>query len=156
MREAKAKELSIVMVGEFNPVIINPNWLVGKKLISELDAREAAEERSYITHPEVSQFKLPYCNIQTLQDRYTATSTQEGYFEKLHELTTAIFNFLKETPVYKMGINTTCHYEFGSNDDWNRFGDMLAPKEAWVPLIKNPGLKRMDIDHTAKMTLWVK
>src|SRR5262245_12438798 len=111
MRTPEAKELSIVLIGKFNPVIINPNWLAGKELINDLEAKEATESGNFITHPEVSQFGLSYFNVQVMQERYVITSMQEGFFDKICELTISIFSFLPETPIIQMGINTVYHYK---------------------------------------------
>src|SRR2546427_8310312 len=145
MRTPEAKELSIVLIGKFNPVIINPNWLLGKELINDLEAKEATEAENFIMHPEVSQFSLAYCSVQIMQEKYIITSTQEGYFDKLCELTMAIFNFLRETPITQMGINTIHHYRLNDAEEWRIFGDNLSPKEMWRPFTKNPGLKRMEV-----------
>ncbi len=141
----EAKELSIVFIGQFNPAIINPSWLLLKGLISEPAQKQALENNNYISHPDISQFKLDYCTIQTTKDRYIITSTQEGYFESLMEHTLGIFSSLGETPIYQMGINLTHHYQFKDKDKYNNFGDLIAPKNLWSPMTKNPGLKKIEI-----------
>src|SRR5437867_1093155 len=110
-----------------------------------LEAKEATEAENFIMHPEVSQFSLAYCSVQIMQEKYIITSTQEGYFDKLCELTMAIFNFLRETPITQMGINTIHHYRLNDAEEWRIFGDNLSPKEMWRPFTKNPGLKRMEV-----------
>src|SRR5688500_18081918 len=131
MHVPEAKELFIVMVGKFNPVIINPNWLVGKGLINDLEAKEATGKEDFITHPEISQFQLSFCNIQVSQERYIISSPQEGYFDQVRALTAEIFDFLRETPIYQIGINTIHHYRLSGIEEWENFGDTLAPKEIW-------------------------
>ncbi len=145
MYELKAKELSIVMLGNFNPIIINPNWLSGKELISDSEVKAARNSENFVIHPEVSQFKLSYCTITITKDRYNITSTEEGYFDRIQELTTAIFSLLGETPIIQMGINTTYHYGFSKTDEWHQFGNIMAPKKIWSKVTKNPGLKQLTI-----------
>jgi hypothetical protein len=141
----EAKELTIVFIGQFNPAIINPSWLLLKSLISEPAQKQALENNNYISHPEISQFKLDYCTIQITKDRYLIESTQEGYFESLREHTLGIFSSLKETPIYQMGINLAHHYRFKDKDEYNKFGDLIAPKKIWNEKIINPGLKKIEI-----------
>jgi hypothetical protein len=143
--ELKAKELNIVLIGGFNPVIINPNWLAGKELITDQEAKIAKEAENFVTHPEVSQFKLPHCNIQVTKDRFIISSTEESYFDNLQSLTTEIFTYLGETPITQMGINITHHYGFAKADEWNKFGDLLAPKQIWSQVTEKPGLKQLTI-----------
>lgn len=150
MREPKAKEMTLVFVGQFNPVIINPNWLSGKKLISDAQAEIAIKADNYISHPEITQFKLDNFSIQTVQNKYTLTCTQEGFFDQVKQLTDNIFTFLNETPVMQLGINTVYHYEFSSEDEWHAFGHRLAPKKVWEGVTLNPGLKEMQIQAQRK------
>jgi hypothetical protein len=145
MREPKAKEMVLVFIGQFNPVIINPNWLAGKGLISEAEADAALKAEGFISHPDISQFKLSFCGIQTLQNKYTLSCTQEGYFDGVQEITTGIFTSLAETPIIQVGINTIYHYEFSNEDEWHNFGHILAPKEIWNKVCSKPGLKKLQI-----------
>jgi hypothetical protein len=145
MREVKAKELSIVLIGKLSPTIITPYWLAGKNLISDLEAKTATEAQQYISLPDISQFKLSYCIVQVTSERYIISSTQEAYFEKLCEITVGIFTILNETPVHQIGINTIHHYDFGNLEEWHNFGHRLAPKEIWKTVTKDPGLKRLEM-----------
>ena len=145
MREPKAKELTLILIGQFNPVIISPQWLAGKELISDLDAKEALEMESYISHPEISQFKLDFCAIQTIQNKFTISSTQEGYFDRIQEITSGIFTYLNETPVLQLGINTIYHYEFSTRDEMIEFGNILSPKTIWDSVVDTPIMKKLDI-----------
>jgi len=145
MRDPIAKELVVVMIGKFNPAIITPFWLSGKQLISDLEAKEASQSSNFIAHLEVSQFSLEYCNIQTLQNKYTISSTREEYFDKIREITTGIFSYLPETPIVQIGINNVHHYRLNSAEEYKEFGDRLAPKGIWDPITKNPGLKSIEI-----------
>lgn len=141
----EAKEFSIVFLGKFNPAIINPSWMFLKELISEAAQKQALDNSNYISHPEISQFKLDYCNIQTTKDRYIITSTQEAYFPSLVEHTKGIFSHLGETPIEQMGINLTHHYQFKDKEKYNSIGDILAPKALWNPIAKNPGLRKLEM-----------
>jgi len=141
----EAKEFSIVFLGQFNPAIINPTWMFLKDIISEAAQKQALENPNYISHPEISQFKLDYCNVQTTKDKYIITSTQEGYFRTLIEHTLAIFSYLGETPINQLGINLTHHYQLRNKDEYTEIGDTLAPKSIWNPITKNPGLKKLEM-----------
>ena len=53
--------LSIVIAGEFNPIITQPFWLSSKKLIREQEAQNAKVE---IMHPEVVKFSLDWVKVE--------------------------------------------------------------------------------------------
>ena len=135
------------MIGEFNPLIINPYWLVSRKLISEAQSEKITEQYKdhYLSHAHLSQYKLEYFDIQIIRERYNIHSTHEGHFQVIGALTKEIFTILNATPIWQLGINLTHHYEFNTDQEWHKFGDIFAPKEILKKVSKNPGLKKLDI-----------
>lgn len=152
MTTLEIKELSLVLVGKFNPLIFHPHWLARKSLITDTEAEaasnpEEAKKKKYINHPEVSQFSLGYCDVQVLLDNFTVSSTQEGYFTPIRDLVLNVFSILRETPIVQVGINLTHHYRFRDVESWHKYGHTLVPKEPlWKAISKNPGLKKLEIE----------
>ena len=95
-------ELSIVMLGSFNPVIITPFWLSGKSLIRESDATSAEVN---IIHNEVVEFDLGWASFEITQNRFSVKCTKEPFFEIVIDLVVGIFTILKETPINSFGFN---------------------------------------------------
>lgn len=134
--------LSIVLVGQFNPAIISPDWLALKKLIRESES-EAAQIK--IIHPEVSQFSLSFLEIQVTKDKFQLNCNNAADFILARDLAASIFTYLKETPVNGIGLNHIVHFALPNKEAYIKFGDWLAPHKIWSELLKNPGLLELKI-----------
>ncbi|MFP4844287.1 hypothetical protein [Winogradskyella sp. PE311] len=135
-------DLSIVLVGNFNPSIITPSWLAYKKLIRESDSENADIT---IIHPEISHFSLSFCEFQVSMDKCIITAENEADFELIRDLSISIFSFLNETPISGIGINHNMHFGLENEDDYNRFGDWLAPLNIWNNHLRNPKLLELKV-----------
>ena len=133
----KINELSLIFAGNFNPVIIQPFWLVNKGLIREVEGENAKVE---IIHDEIVKFNLDWLSIKVTKSRLELRSSQEQYFEPLKDIAQGIIKILSETPVYSFGINHIRHYTLDSDKQYYDFGDKIAPLKNWTELAPNPKL----------------
>ena len=161
-KEPSSRILNIVLVGSFNPAIISPGWLALKKIISD---EEASNSKIDLIHREVSKFEVSDCTYEIFLDRCSITTKHAHLFEKLQDNVIKIFNFLKETPVVKVGFNWQSVYEFleSEHDDYVNFGHKHIPKEDfWNKHLKNPGLHDLKIesersdDYDGKYNFYIK
>ena len=137
------KELSVVLIGKFNPSIVHPQWLVRKDLIRSGEAESA---KIKVNHPEISDFDLSSCTIQVTNDRFMVSSTQETYFKSMIELIKNILGLLPECPVLQAGINLHHHYKFDNKENYIDFGHKIVPKDdLWSAVVKNPGLTKITV-----------
>ncbi len=133
--------LNIVVLGDFNPAILQPSWLALKKLIKE---EEAIGTKVELIHNDLVKFKVgDWLNIQITRDRFDASTTQEPYFEILRDLVISVFSILKETPVRAVGVNHVRHYTI-SKDKYYQLGNRIAPLDNWK-LFKNPQVLNLEI-----------
>jgi hypothetical protein len=139
------QELSIVLVGSFNPQIFLPLWFSNNNLIRREEAENAKIE---IITNQASIFDTDWFRLVVLLDKYMLTTTKNSYFEEIKDLFKGTFQLLSHTPVKKMGINWKYHYRAHSKEEWNTFGDTLAPKDVWNKIFDKPGLRRIDIENT--------
>lgn len=139
------EEVSVVVVGNFNPAIFNPDWLLRHELIRDEDIDDAEID---VIHPEVSRFSLAWCQVEVLANRFVLRSTERGYFEAARDLAVGMFSVLSETPITALGINSTFRDKSDNREIFDRLGDLLAPKEPWEKLFpKSPkhGLYQLNI-----------
>jgi|SRR5690606_18821411 len=134
--------LSIVIVGDFNPVIIQPFWLASKKLIKEEEATNAKVE---LIHNELVKFQIgDWLHIQVTRERLEAKTAQEPYFDALRDLLISIFTYLRETPLRAFGINHSRHYSVEEKQYYD-LGDRIAPLSNWNDLFKKPEVLSVEI-----------
>lgn len=120
--------VSIVLLGAFNPTIIQPGWLALKDLIPA-EAVNAAVIN--ITHPDISQFSVADMLFQIQPNRFFI-QCKTLYEQLIKDLVLSTFQeHLPETPVWAMGLNRKIEFSCESERKRDRFGQMLAPRNAW-------------------------
>jgi hypothetical protein len=133
---------SVVLIGSFNPAIIQPAWLASKGLIGESEADAANID--VITH-DISAFSTDWLRVLVTGDRFLCASEVAPSFDLLRDLTVGIFRHLAETPITAMGINRSFHFPAPSEEAWHAFGHKLAPKDIWNDVMSNPGTRAVVI-----------
>jgi len=133
--------ISVIFVGEFNPVIVQPFWLASKGLIKEEEAESANVE---VIHNELVRYSLEWASIQITRNRFEIRSTQQAYFEPLKDLAASVFEVLRETPLRAVGINHIRHYTI-SEKQYRDLGDTLAPFKNWKGALEDPQLLKVEM-----------
>lgn len=137
-----------VFVGEFNPPIFHPSWLLHHELIREPEA-ESAEIK--IVHAEVSQFHVANMDLSITRSKVAVTSTGFSKKEAMQDLVVGIFELLDHTPIRQVGINLDTQYSMGSEQEWHDIGHKLAPKEPWKGIVNRPGMRSVLIEGENKI-----
>jgi hypothetical protein len=145
IQQAKMQGISIVLIGSFNPQIFQPAWFGSQKLLKE---KEAEESRIAIIHPEIVEFSSDWFKLQVTQERFSASTLQEPYYEILRDLVLSTFRILKHTPIKMMGLNTESHYQMVDEEKWHTYGNTLAPKESWKNILENPGMRSLTMEES--------
>jgi hypothetical protein len=128
---------TIVLLGDFNPKIFQPAWLVAQGLIRQEEG-DAAEVR--VIHHDLTDYTAGWVTIQVLPERFSAACVDAAHLNPLCDLVAGIFTLLEHTPVKSLGVDRQMHYRMPSQAKYRAFGDLLAPKPLWQPLIRDPGL----------------
>ncbi len=134
------QDASVVLRGQFSPLIFSPLWLAGKNLIRVEEADAADIE---LIHPKASIFSTEWLRVQVLESKFQVETPQVPYFEVLRDLALGVLKLLVETPVKQLGLNFTFRYELHSEDEWHSLGDRLVPKEEWSRILGNPGMETL-------------
>ena len=151
-------EASVVLLGDFNPVIFHPEWYLRHGLIEEEEGREAKVE---VVMNDVAIVRLKWAVVEVMRERYTARSNDESHFDPLRDLVIGTFNLLEHTPIKQIGINRHIRFEVENADVWHHIGHVLAPKKHWRTHLREPGLMQITIrgkcgepeDHQVNVTL---
>jgi hypothetical protein len=142
------EEINVVLVGALNPAIFHPEWFVRQELLLEAEAQKA--EVQAIT-PQVSDVKFLDFGLQVLQNRLTIKTVDVSKAPKINDLVIGILTKLPHTPITAAGINQGVHLATGSEENWHKIGNALAPKEAiWQQLYEKPGLASITIQSPRK------
>ena len=135
-------QIAIVVLGSFNPTIVQPLWLSAKKLIRD---DEGGNAKISVIHGEVSQFALEWVDFSITHDRFEVSCSAASFFEPLKDLVLGIFTILKETPVTAFGINHIVHFDLGNLKNYTDFGTKLVPLSVWDSVFEEPRLANIEI-----------
>jgi hypothetical protein len=136
------EDVSIVLVGSFNPAIFHPAWFAREKLIQQEEADRADVK---IVSTEVSFFSIGWVALEVTSDRFVARTTQIQHVEPLRDLVRGTFGLLRHTPVKQMGLNRRAQFRSPDEAAWHQLGHRLAPKEPWAGLLEKPGMRRIQM-----------
>lgn len=136
------QELSLVVVGDFNPAILHPSWFAGSNLIRSSEAQEAKLE---VVHHELASFELSWMRLDSTTNRLSVSTRQEPYFAPLRDLLEGLMTLLEHTPVHALGINWGFYYSLPDKSAYDKFGHSLAPKQFWSPGLVDPKTLRVVI-----------
>ena len=143
--EIELQSHSIVAVGDLNPAIFQPAWFAGEGLINQGEAQAANIQT---ISAQAALFEVDWLSVQVLPERFVATTTNEAFFQHLHDLVAGTFSRLIHTPVRMLGINYSCHCRFDDSQPWSRLSDTLAPKVPWFDLLESPRLHSLTMEAT--------
>jgi len=118
----------VVLVGNFNPPIVRPDWLEKHGLFGAGIADAAEIE---VIHPEVSIFRMDWASFQVQKSRFVVRM-EEAPFVQLQDLLVRTFReLLPHTPIWAMGINRQVDFRVPDMRARDRIGTLLAPPEKW-------------------------
>ena len=118
-----SQRVNIVVLGTFNPSIINPSWLALKHIIREEEAEYAQIE---IIHSEVVQFKLKWTEISGDINRFSFGTSLSTHFDALKDLVISIFHVLSETKIRAIGLNHIFDLNLQNKELYNEVGSKLT------------------------------
>lgn len=140
--DQESEELTIVLVGDFNPAIFQPSWFALEGLVRPSEAEKARVE---VIHPDIASFSLEWLTVQVTRDRFQAGTRSIAFAPHLQDLVAGTFTKLRHTPTRQMGMNLVRRFRFPSNEEWHNFGHFLAPKSPWKGLLEVPGMRSIQV-----------
>jgi hypothetical protein len=146
MKDPEIYELAVVFVGDINPVIIQPYWLVSKGLIQETEGENAKVE---VIHPEIVKFDLDWVNFEITRQRLILRTSKQSHFPMVKDLGVSIFKMLKDTPLKNLGINHILHFKF-DEAKYLEIGRKLVPFDNWEGVLSNPKLLQLEMTSESR------
>ena len=147
---------SIVALGDFNPAIFSPDWLERNDLIGKSDAdtvREGGQSKSLLVSHQVAAFETKWFALQVLENQFSLTS-KDAFSPAFKDLAVGMFQLVPHTPVTAVGLNFFGHFKFGTETEYHRIGDLLAPKDIWKALYPDDAAGLADL--TIRIQHWTR
>ena len=136
MPNAEIESESLVILGAFNPAIIQPSWLAHAGLISQYDSDNADVQS---INSQVSIFTAKHMKFLTLAEKFQIDTVATELGEVVRDIGVGIFEILEHTPLTAFGVNHDAHFRVKTEKEWHDAGHKLVPKEIWNSVMDNPG-----------------
>jgi len=127
-------------VGQLNPLILQPDWLLANRLIDREDRDSSLEGKSQIltgdlVHFEYVRFLLEADRTQLIVQTVDRTETPAI----IRDLVLGILGVLVHTPVNSVVIEHRARIATGSRSRTELF-DAVAPSDRWACVVEAPSL----------------
>lgn len=137
---AEVDQLTIVLIGNFNPAILQPRWMGAVGLIGEAEA--AAAVITVIT-PDTAIFDVgDWLSLQVTPERFQATAPF-SHALKVRDFAVELFSALEHTPIRQLGISRTMHFRLKDTSTRDAMGEKFAPATVWPAALVNPKLNSL-------------
>lgn len=132
------KRYSIVLLGDFNPAMFQPEWFCRNDILSVEDVNFAKDQEKdpVIVTPQATFFKTPQLDVTIKSDRFEVIASKEPYL-MAKDFMTKVLDKLGSYTITAYGFNVGAHYPIDSAKTYQLIGDRLAPKKYWVDLLKD-------------------
>jgi hypothetical protein len=124
----EADQLTLVLIGSFNPAILQPRWMAGVDLLGPGEAEAA---KITVIAADAAIFEIgDWLGIQVTSDRFHATGPF-SHALKIRDFVVGLFSVLEHTPITQLGINRSMHFRLKDKTTRDMLGEKFAPAEAW-------------------------
>ena len=143
LRAPDAEDISVVLIGSFNPGIFHPEWFRRQEI---LVPQEADEAKPRVVSPEVTEVLFLDMKLNVFPDRFILETHDASRAEKLQDVVINVLTCLPHTPVTACGLNNALHFDLKDEAYWHKIGHTLAPKEpVWNHVLERPGMEMLVI-----------
>ena len=131
---------NIVVIGTFEPPVLQPDWFATQGLISH--------EETYMANVQMNRqdsvaFTTDRFEVKAKRDQLFVGTTHGPSFPRLTDIVTGVLALL-QPDVSKLGINRDTHFALASVEAWRDIAQRLAPPTNW-DLVPNPGMRSLAI-----------
>ena len=137
--EPEIEAVSIVLAGNFNPMIFTPAWFVLHELFPE---KVATTAQLTVAHEQIVQFSTERFRLDVTRDRFLAETMLAPHIDILDLVMRVFRDHLHHTPLIAFGINRCVHFLVESFAVRSALGRKLAPIEPWGDLGRELGLDK--------------
>ncbi|WP_435057212.1 hypothetical protein [Streptomyces sp. bgisy060] len=133
--------MAVVVLGEFDPLLITPRWLREKNLIGSEDYESYEIE---VISKGVSSVSYGSLQLKVLPTTLQVTTDAPNDAEAARDLAVGILRSGGTRSVGALGINRIVHFRAHQGRN-HAIGDALAPKEMWSEVLHLPGLQNLNV-----------
>jgi hypothetical protein len=133
--------MTVVLLGEFDPLQITPRWLRQTDLIGAEDYESYSIE---IVSAKATIVSFGSIKLQVLPDNLSVTTDAPAEVEATRDLAAGILLSSGSPTISALGINRMVHFE-ADPTQYHAIGDAITPKSLWDDALRLPGMLNLGI-----------
>ena len=141
--EPDNETFSIVVLGDFNPAILQPLWFSVNGLVPEAEAKDADVD---VIHKQFASFAMGGIRVQVDGSRLGVTAEESPQGPILRDLVLGTLSVLEHTPLKAIGLNRDMVFLMETDEAWHEVGDRLVPKGDWEQILACPGMRQVVVE----------
>lgn len=126
----KTYSSSIVMIGNFSPMMFQPYWFKYCNILNDDEFRAIEEQKKTIITEPLTVFETDNLAFKVETKRFTIIAKKEP-FELLKDTFDRLQEKLESVLIEKFGLNFSFHLDLKTPENFKQFGDEIAPKKCW-------------------------
>lgn len=127
------REASIVLVGDFDPLMLVPQWFVNQGLLPPEDLRQNLTIE--IIYKDLTRFTLPNIVVEVSPTKLLLRSDIQSIDFQIVDMAVGVLSALPKVKVTAVGLNLQEDYYIEDRKIWDGVGDLLVPKKFWYDLV---------------------
>lgn len=138
--------VSIELDGLFNPMILQPHWLLANGLIDEDDYQHVTDkdEHRFVVSPEFTGLRLEWASVEATRDACSLTSAlATDTPDRIRELAVGIFGALPHTPIQRVTVVYSRHFALAA-EAWEALAERLGPSEPLSAVVAGTRLRAVE------------
>ncbi|WP_105973726.1 hypothetical protein [Streptomyces geranii] len=139
--ELVSDTLAVVVLGEFDPLVVTPRWLRQMDLIG---AEDYESYRTDLISSNGTLVHLGSIDLKVLPDTLEVKTDAIDDVEVARDLAAGILLSSGTPRISAMGINRVVHFS-ARFEEWHAIGDALTPKDLWNDVLHLPGMANIGI-----------
>ncbi|WP_427922138.1 hypothetical protein [Streptomyces sp. cg40] len=139
--ELASDVMTVVVLGEFDPLLVTPRWLRQMDLIGPEDYESYVIE---LISPSVTAVSFGSIQLKVTPENLEITTEAVNDVEAARDLAAGILLSGGTSKISAMGVNRLVHFSV-TFDEWHAIGDALAPKDVWSEVLHLPGMQNLGI-----------
>ena len=134
---------SIVILGNFNPLLFHPYWLKAKNLIAEEDINLS----ELLVHPTMSHLNIGKWMYIDVNNKKCEFRTDDPSMKAiLIDLVIGCMAALPDIKISALGVNYGGIYDLMNEQDYYKFGKQLHGLDLWRGSFEDPRLRTIIIE----------
>jgi len=141
--EPDNESFSIVVLGDFNPAILQPLWFSVNGLVPEEEARSADVD---VIHKRFASFSMGGIRVQVDDSRLGITAVESPQGPILRDLVLGTLSILEHTPLKAIGVNRDMVFLVETDEAGHEVGNRLVPKSDWEQILACPRMRQVVVE----------